>query len=108
MTAVFSPSRGSVLGLLTQARSVMADAVAADRSRPAGARRRLVSVWVLLDKLAPEYAEWAAYFAAGAQVRAAVEAGAISAVTSRAADDQIRAATEFLSLVESSLGLLAA
>lgn len=83
-----------------------AAAVCAERGHPAG--RRLVSVWVLLDRLAPEHREWAAYFAAGAPVRAAVEAGALSAVTTRTADDQVRAAGEFLDVVESALGLLAA
>jgi hypothetical protein len=48
------------------------------------------------------------YFAAGAPLRAAVEAGALSAVSPRVADDQVRAAREFLALVEDSLGLLAA
>jgi hypothetical protein len=67
-----------------------------------------MNVWVLLERVAPEYADWATYFAAGASVRAAVEAGAMSAVSSRAADDQVRSATEFLALVEDSLGLLAA
>jgi hypothetical protein len=86
----------------------VAAAVTAGRGRPASMRRRLVSVWVLLERLAPEYAEWAAYFTAGARVRAAVEAGAVSAVSARGADDQLRAAQEFLLLVEQSLGLLAA
>jgi hypothetical protein len=85
-----------------------AAALCADRGRPASARRRLMSVWVLLERVAPQYAEWAGYFAAGAPVRAAVEAGAVSAVSPRGADDQLRAATEFLGLVENSLGLLAA
>jgi hypothetical protein len=67
-----------------------------------------MSVWVLLDRVAPEYSGWAAYFAAGATVRSAIEAGSMSAATPRAADDQVRAATDFLALVESSLGLLAA
>jgi hypothetical protein len=67
-----------------------------------------MSVWVLLERVAPEYREWAEYFAAGAAARAAVEAGAISAVSARAADDQVRAAGEFLALVEGSLGMLAA
>ncbi|SHG60978.1 hypothetical protein SAMN05443575_2375 [Jatrophihabitans endophyticus] len=124
-------SRGSAVGLLVQARAVLLDAVAtpeagerfrlaqlsalrtaaavvAGRGRPASSRRRLLSVWVLLERVAPEYAEWAALFAAGAPVRAAVEAGAVSAVSSRAADDQLRAATEFLALVENGLGMLAA
>jgi hypothetical protein len=67
-----------------------------------------MSVWVLVERIAPEYAEWAGYFAAGARVRAAIEAGAVSAVSERSADDQVRAAAEFLVLVEDSLGLLAA
>jgi hypothetical protein len=85
-----------------------AAAVCAQRGRPAAARRRLMNVWVLLERVAPEHAGWAAYFAAGAPVRVAIEAGAVSAVTDRSADDQLRAAGEFLDLVESALGLLAA
>ncbi len=131
MAALTAGSPGTALALVNQARLVLRDAVAADdpserfrlahlsalrtaaavaaqRGRPAASRRRLVSVWVLLERVAPEFAEWAAYFAAGAPVRSAIEAGALSAVTERAADDQVRAATEFLALVEGSLGLLAA
>jgi hypothetical protein len=85
-----------------------AAAVFADRGRPSSTRRRLVSAWVLLESVAPEFGEWAGYFAAGATARAAVEAGAVSAVSRRDADDQLRAAGEFLMLVEASLGLLAA
>ena len=86
----------------------MGAAVVADRGRPAAARRRLVSVWTLIDTVAPEWREWAAVFAAGAPVRAAVEAGALHAVSQRQADDQVRDAATFLRLVESSLGMLAA
>lgn len=85
-----------------------AAALGAERGRPAAVRRRLISVWVLLERVAPEYAEWGAYFAAGASIRAAIEAGAVSAVTPRIADDQLRAAEDFLGVVEHSLGLLAA
>jgi hypothetical protein len=122
---------GASFALLAQARVVLAEAAAAaepgerfrlahlsalrtaaaicaDRSRPTGTRRRLMSVWVLLERVAPEHSDWAAYFAAGAPVRAAVEAGALSAVSTRTADDQLRAAGEFLDLAEGSLGLLAA
>ena len=83
-------------------------AVFAERGRPAGTRRRLVSAWVLLRTVAPELAEWGVYFAAGAAARAAVEAGAHSAVSPRQADDQLRAATDFLHVVEGYLGLLPA
>ncbi len=79
--------------------------VFAARGRPAGARRRLVSAWVLLAKVAPELREWSLYFAAGAPVRAAVEAGVANAADSRLADDQLRAAVQFLQLVEQVAGL---
>jgi hypothetical protein len=84
----------------------IAAAVLAERGRPASSRRRLMSVWVLIDSVAPEYADWARYFAAGAPVRAAIEAGSRTAVSAREADDQLRAAGEFLALVEPQLGLL--
>jgi hypothetical protein len=85
-----------------------AAAVLALRGRPAATRRRLIPIWTLLEKVAPEHAEWAAFFAAGAPVRAAVEAGATSAVSTRTADDQVRAADEFRALVLGSVGMLAA
>jgi hypothetical protein len=85
-----------------------AAAIFAERGRPAATRRKLISAWVLVETVAPEFADWAAYFAAAAPARAAVEAGAMSAVSARDADDQLRAAEEFLALVGSSLGLLAA
>lgn len=85
-----------------------AAAVVAERGRPASSRRRLISVWVLLEAVAPEFGEWAALFAAGAPVRAAVEAGALHPVSPRQADDQVRAAADFLRLVETSVGMLAA
>jgi len=122
---------GSAEALLGQARLVLADAAVADdagerfrlahlaalrvaaavlaeRGRPASARRRLISAWVLLEAVAPEFADWASFFAAGAPIRAAVEAGAVRAVTWRVADDQLRAADEFARLVETSLGMLVA
>ena len=86
----------------------VAAAILAERGRPAAARRRLVSVWLLIGAVAPDFAEWAGYFAAGAAARAAIEAGSLHAVSARDADDQLRSAAEFLHLVEHSLGLLAA
>ena len=55
--------------------------------------------------MAPELGEWAAFFAAGARKRAAAEAGLPSAVTEREADDLVRDAESFLSVVESALGV---
>jgi hypothetical protein len=61
-------------------------------------------VWVLLPTVAPELAEWSAFFAAGAAKRAAAEAGLSRAVTPREADDLLRDAASFLALVETTLG----
>jgi L-fucose isomerase-like protein len=68
-------------------------------------RTRPTSAWVLLAAVAPELAEWAAFFAAGAAKRAAAEAGLPSAVTPREADDLVRDVEAFLAMVEGSLGL---
>src|SRR4051794_5399888 len=81
-----------------------AAAVLAARTRPAQTRRRPVSAWRLLATVAPELAEWAAFFAAGATKRAAAEAGRPVA-TRREADDLMRDAARFLVAAESYLGL---
>jgi hypothetical protein len=75
-------------------------------SRPAAAPRRTrpLSAWVLLASVAPELAEWAAFFASGARKRAAAEAGLPGAVTAREADDLLRDAETFLAVVETKLG----
>ena len=85
-------------------------ALLAARAQPAvrGPRRgRPVqrNAWVLLAEVAPEFAEWATFFASGAAKRAAAEAGSRRAVTEREADDLVRDADRFLALVEESLGL---
>lgn len=84
-----------------------AAAVLAARARPSDARsRRPTSAWVLLAAVAPELGEWAGYFAAGADKRAAALAGLRSAVTGREADDLLRDAMTFLGLVENTVGVL--
>jgi hypothetical protein len=85
-------------------------ALLAARARPTtGAPRRgrpaQRNAWVLLAEVAPEFAEWATFFSAGAAKRAAAEAGSRRAVTEREADDLVRDADRFLGLVEESLGL---
>jgi hypothetical protein len=70
-----------------------------------GRARRPASAWALLSRVAPELAEWAGFFAAGARKRAAAEAGLPRAVTAREADDLLRDAETFLGLVEATLGL---
>jgi hypothetical protein len=85
-------------------------ALLAARATPAlgpGRRGRSTqkNAWVLLAEVAPELAEWAAFFSAGAAKRAAAEAGSRRAVTEREADDLVRDADRFLGLVEEALGL---
>jgi hypothetical protein len=60
---------------------------------------------VLLTEVAPELAEWAAFFAAGAAKRAAAEAGLDGSLTAREADDLVRDVEIFLALVETTIGL---
>jgi hypothetical protein len=86
----------------------VAAAVLAVRARPvrSGPRRRIQrNAWVLLAEVAPEFGEWATFFAAGATQRAAAEAGLERAVSTREADDLVRAVETFYDLVESSLRL---
>ena len=83
-----------------------AAALLAARARPAPARRnRITSVWVLLCAVAPELDEWSRFFAAGASKRAAAEAGIPRVVSAREADDLLRAAEQFVTVVETALGV---
>ena len=72
-------------------------------SGPVGRRSRPGSAWDLLARVAPELAEWAQFFAAGARKRSAAEAGFAGAVTLREADDLVRDARTFLSVVGTTL-----
>jgi hypothetical protein len=84
-----------------------AAAVLAARATAApGVRRgRPTSVWTLVVMVAPELREWAAFFAAGANKRAAAEAGIPRVVSAREAEDLMRAAEQFIAVVEVSLGV---
>lgn len=77
-------------------------AVLAARARPT--RGRQGSVWALMARVAPEFDEWAAFFAAGSAKRQAVQAGLPAGVTAREADDLVRQVALFLSLVGEGLG----
>lgn len=83
-----------------------AAAMLSARARPVPARRhRVTSVWSLLVLVAPELGEWAAFFALGATKRAAAEAGIPRVVTAREADDLLRAAEQFVAVIEVALGV---
>jgi len=79
-----------------------AAAVLAARARPVRGRRG--SVWELISRVAPEFSEWAAFFAAGSAKRQAAEAGLHRTVSPREADDMVRQVAAFLELVEDALG----
>ena len=59
---------------------------AAGRQASTGPR----DVWQVLAETAPEYAEWAGFFASSALKREAVRAGAVAMVSAREADDLLR------------------
>jgi hypothetical protein len=84
-----------------------AAAVLAARARPAAPTRRsrVTSAWSLLVLVAPEFSDWASYFSLAAVKRAAAEAGIPRVVTAREADDLLRSAEHFVSLVEATLGV---
>lgn len=72
--------------------------------RPHRVGSRPVNVWQVLSRTAPEYGEWAAYFAATQHKRDAVRAGVRGVVSTREADDLVRDAQTFLALVEDRWG----
>ncbi len=79
-----------------------AAALLAARARPSRGRRG--SVWTLMSRVAPEYEEWAAFFAAGSAKRQAVQAGLPARVTGREADDLARQVAVFLAIVGDGIG----
>jgi hypothetical protein len=65
------------------------------------------NAWQMLAEVAPELAEWAAFFAATEGRRDAIRAGATTIVSAREADDLVRDARAFLRLVERAIGFSA-
>lgn len=80
-----------------------ASAVVAARATPGFRPGRSIGVWVLLVMVAPELAEWAAFFTAGVAKRAAAEAGIPRVVNPAEADSAVLAAAQFIGIVESML-----
>ncbi|GLY66265.1 SAV_6107 family HEPN domain-containing protein [Amycolatopsis taiwanensis] len=118
---VSPPASPSALNLLAEARRGLAEAehavdpaprfiasylaalragaaVLAARGRPHRGRARPASVWVLLETVAPELGEWAAFFAANSAAQAAAQAGITRRLTTRAADDLLRQTGQFLEI----------
>ena len=78
--------------------------VLAARPRPT-VRPRTMNAWLLLERSAPEFADWATYFAAGAAKRAGIEAGLDHIVSVQEADAGQRASERFFHEVAARLGL---
>jgi hypothetical protein len=82
-----------------------AAAVLAVRARATGPREGVTgTVWAVLPACAPQLGEWASFFAAAADRRAAIAAGRPAAVTARDADDLLRNAQAFHQVVRTALG----
>lgn len=81
-----------------------AAALLAARAKPAPGRSRgrVASVWSLLPQVAPEFDEWTTFFAGRSAKRAAAEAGILWAVSPADADEMMRAAEQFVALVETA------
>jgi hypothetical protein len=80
-------------------------AVLAVRARPQPKRGASRNVWQLLAEVAPEFGEWAVFFASCSDTRAAAEAGISRLVGQRDADDLLRQAEQFVGLVAASIPL---
>jgi hypothetical protein len=83
-----------------------AAAVLAIRARPVtGQRNQVTNVWGLLVRVAPELREWAEFFAVTARKRTVAQAGVAQVVTRREADDLLRDADHFVTVVTELIGL---
>jgi hypothetical protein len=80
-----------------------AAAMLAMRGRPHRSNSRPTSVWTLLTSVAPEFREWAAFYAASSATRASVQAGITRAVSQRSADDLARQTGQFIDLVRRAI-----
>ncbi|WP_159621856.1 SAV_6107 family HEPN domain-containing protein [Ruania rhizosphaerae] len=72
-------------------------------SAPRSRRRQVRSVWEQLGECGPEWMPWAAYFAQGAAVRAAIETGRQVELTRQQADEVVATATDFLARVSEAV-----
>jgi len=86
---------GAHLAALRVAAVVLAHRTLSSHSGSRRAPSRPRDVWQVLAEVAPEYAEWAGFFAASALKRLAVQSGAVALVGTREADDLLRDVTIF-------------
>ncbi|MBU4215045.1 MAG: colicin transporter [Actinobacteria bacterium] len=72
-----------------------------------GGRGAPRDVWRLLERAAPQLVSWSTYFAQGASLRAAVEAGRLDAVSADRAAQALGVAQDMVDAVRVDLGLMA-
>jgi len=102
LAAQFSGSPAEMFNHAHLAALRAAAAVLAVRGRPTG-RRAPRTVWDMLAAVAPEAAAWSTFFAAGAPLRLAVDAGRFDAVDADHAERTLCAAEDFLDEVRALL-----
>jgi len=95
------PGQRFLLAHLSALRTAAALLAAAGGRPP----RRPTSAWTLLADAEPSFADRAVQFAAGAQLRALVEAGVSNAVAHSRADAEVSSAVAFLVEAEQFLGM---
>ncbi|WP_407984005.1 SAV_6107 family HEPN domain-containing protein [Prescottella defluvii] len=93
--------RCAYLGALRGAAAVLAAAAGASSGRPRRSQSR--NAWVLLARAAPDFVEWADYFAEHSALRASIEAGVTRTVTDGDADAFYFEVGRFLTAVEEHL-----
>ena len=101
LAAQFSPQAGERFVHAHLAGLRAAAAVIAVRGRPAGRAPR--PVWEMLAVVAPEVETWSVYFAGGAALRRAVEAGRSDVVDGARAEQATCAAEDFIDEVRALL-----
>jgi SAV_6107-like HEPN len=102
LAAQFSPAPAEMFTHAHLAALRAAAAVIAVRGRPTG-RRAPRTAWDMLAVVAPEAAGWSTFFAAGAPLRLAVDAGRDDAVDAEHAERTLCAAEDFLDEVRALL-----
>lgn len=95
------PDQRFLLAHLSALRTAAALLAAAGGRPP----RRPTSAWTLLADAEPSFADRAAQFAAGAQLRGLVEAGVAAAASRTRADAELSCAVAFLAEAEQFLGM---
>lgn len=103
VTAESGPDSGFLHAHMAALRAAAAIVQGAGPVTPARSRRRVRSVWEQLGEVSPTWQAWAGHFAQHASMRAAIESGRPSGLTSGEAEEAITAATDFVALARAAV-----